>query len=108
MTSEIDFFSMVLHIGKSWIIVKVNLERVLKRLDVSADFQRDSEFEYIAKKAGTHCEYKLDDKIHRYRGHLNFFEFGYHILERALWLKLPEGGIRIVQKPWREYQIITR
>lgn len=57
MTSGIDLFTMALHIGKPWHIVTVNLDEVLKRLDVVVDFDRGSEFEYMDEKTNTSGKY---------------------------------------------------
>ncbi|OFY16410.1 MAG: hypothetical protein A2X11_15445 [Bacteroidetes bacterium GWE2_42_24] len=100
MTSGIDLFTMALHILKPWHIVSVNLDGALKRLDVSVDFDRGSEFEYIDEETNTRGRYKAYDTVQKNWRHLNFFEFECHISARVPRVKLPDGGIRVVQTPW--------
>lgn len=91
---------MALHIRKPWHIVTVNLDGVLKRLDVAVDFERGSEFEYMDEKTNTSGKYKAYDTVQKSWRHLNFFEFECHITARVPRVKLPEEGIRVVQTPW--------
>ena len=94
MTAKL--FEMALGISSPWYVAGTDFDAGAKTLTILVDFTAGSRFE-LAGVAGLHPVHDTVPK--RYR-HLNFFEHECFLEVRVPRVKLPDGGVRLVEAPW--------
>ena len=89
-------FEAALGIEVPWFVSEVKFDPAARSLTIQIDFGVGSRFA-VEGLAGQHPVH--DTVTKRYR-HLNFFQHECHLIVRTPRVKLPEGGVRLVQPGW--------
>ena len=91
-----QLFEVALGLNAPWFVREMKFDGEAKTLTLSVDFVAGSHFAHGAA-AGVHPGH--DTQTKRYR-HLNFFQHECYLEVRVPRLRLPEGGVRLVEPPW--------
>ena len=89
-------FEAALGIAQPWFVNGVDFDAGMKTLTISVDFVAGSRF----TPAGAQGEHPAHDTITKRYRHLNFFQHECHLEVRMPRVKLPDGGIRLVEPDW--------
>lgn len=95
MQSE-KLFEAALGVSEPWYIKEARFDGTVKTLTIAVDFEAGSRFSH-PEVAGTHPVH--DSQTKRYR-HLNFFQHECFLEVRVPRVKLPDGGVRLIEPPW--------
>jgi transposase len=89
-------FSAVLGIQEPWYVKGIDFDETEKRLTIGIDFITGSRFSV----GGVAGEYPVHDTVVKRYRHLNFFQHECYLEVRAPRVKLPDGGVRLVEPEW--------
>ena len=89
-------FEAALGITPPWFVAGVDFDAAQRTLTIQVDFVAGSRFA-VPQSEGAHPVH--DTVVKRYR-HLNFFQHECHLEVRTPRVKLPDGGVRLVEPDW--------
>lgn len=95
MQSE-KLFEAALGVSEPWYVKETQFDESAKTLTIAVDFAAGSRFSH-PRVAGMHPVH--DTQTKRYR-HLNFFQHECFLEVRVPRVKLPDGGVRLIEPPW--------
>jgi len=95
MQSE-KLFEAALGVSEPWYVKETRFDESAKTLTIAVDFAAGSRFSH-PEVAGVHPVH--DTQTKRYR-HLNFFQHECFLEVRVPRVKLPDGGVRLIEPPW--------
>lgn len=95
MQSE-KLFEAALGVSEPWYVKETRFDESAKTLTIAVDFAAGSRFSH-PEVAGAHPVH--DTQTKRYR-HLNFFQHECFLEVRVPRVKLPDGGVRLIEPPW--------
>ena len=92
-------FEQALNIKEPWYIKSIDFDYSQKRLDISLDFRKGSQFEYTSKEGELLYGGVHDTREKTWR-HLNFFEHECYLNARVPRVRKNDNNVEIVRTPW--------
>jgi len=94
-----NVFSQALNIQEPWFVKSIDFDYSKKRLDISIDFRKGTQFEYTSKEGEILLGSVHDTKEKTWR-HLNFFEHECYLKARVPRVRKKDNKVEIITTPW--------
>lgn len=95
-----SIFEQALGISSPWKISSVDFDLSKKRLDVTVDYDKGTEFFYEDLDSDISGNFKAYDRVEKTWRHLNFFEHECYLKCRVPRIKTDGGKVRLISPPW--------
>lgn len=94
-----NIFSQALNICEPWFVKSIDFDYSKKRLDISIDFRKGTQFEYATEEGEILLGTVHDTKEKTWR-HLNFFEHECFLTARVPRVRKKDNKVEIITTPW--------